>query len=152
MLVVVGALSVGFLRRGQSYFHLNPDGAAIALGSHKPASTLSRFALMRDKRFVTLSAAFALGLFAQIGLFAHPIIRLSPAIGTDAAGAAVSLAAVCLSHGLLHDGAPYGDDAIYGCWLIFHLCMLPLFPYRTQLTLPFDVAEDQATAPSTVPA
>lgn len=50
-----------------------------------------------------------------------------------------------LSHGLLHDGDPYRNDAIYGCWLIFHLCMLPLFPYRTQLTLPFDDAtEDQA--------
>jgi hypothetical protein len=52
-----------------------------------------------------------------------------------------------LSHGLLHDGDPYSDDAIYGCWLIFHLCMLPLLPYRTQLTLPFDVTEDQAAAP-----
>jgi hypothetical protein len=25
-----------------------------------------------------------------------------------------------VSHGLLHDGDPYGPDAIYGCWLIFH--------------------------------
>jgi hypothetical protein len=56
-----------------------------------------------------------------------------------------------LSHGLLHDGDPYSDDAIYGCWLIFHLCMLPLFPYRTQLTLPFDVT-DHATVPSAAPA
>jgi hypothetical protein len=43
-----------------------------------------------------------------------------------------------LSHGLLRDGDPYSEDAIYACWLIFRLCMLPLFPYRTQLTLPFD--------------
>jgi hypothetical protein len=58
-----------------------------------------------------------------------------------------------LSHGLLHDGDPYSDDAIYGCWLIFHLCVLPLFPHRTQLTLPFDDAiEDQTAAPSAVPA
>ncbi|MEO6843150.1 MAG: hypothetical protein ABI192_20590 [Bradyrhizobium sp.] len=53
-----------------------------------------------------------------------------------------------LAHGLLPDGAPYGVDAIYGCWLIFHLCMLPLFPIRTQLMLPFDdAAQDQAAAP-----
>ncbi len=45
-----------------------------------------------------------------------------------------------VSHGLLGDGDPYGDDAIYGCWLIFHLCMLPLFPYHDQITLPFDHA------------
>ncbi len=49
-----------------------------------------------------------------------------------------------LSHGLLHDGDPYGPDAIYGCWLIFRLCVLPLFPYCAQLILPFDLpAEDQ---------
>lgn len=53
-----------------------------------------------------------------------------------------------LAHGLLPDGTPYGADAIYGCWLIFHLCMLPLFPIRTQLMLPFDdAAQDQAAAP-----
>jgi len=51
-----------------------------------------------------------------------------------------------VAHGLLHDGDPYSDDAIYACWLIFRLCMLPLFPYRTQLALPFDdAAEDQET-------
>lgn len=50
-----------------------------------------------------------------------------------------------LAHGLLHDGTPYGVDAIYGCWLLFHLCMLPLFAIRTQLMLPYDdVAQDQA--------
>jgi hypothetical protein len=45
-----------------------------------------------------------------------------------------------LSHGLLHDGDPYGPDAIYACWLIFHLCVLPLSPYRKQIHLPFDSA------------
>jgi hypothetical protein len=35
-----------------------------------------------------------------------------------------------LAHGLLPDGAPYSADAIYGCWLLFRLCMLPLFPIR----------------------
>jgi len=38
-----------------------------------------------------------------------------------------------LSHGLLHDDDPYGADAIYGCWLIFRLCLLPLFPHHEQL-------------------
>lgn len=57
-----------------------------------------------------------------------------------------------LAHGLLPDGAPYGADAIYGCWLLFHLCMLPLFPIRTQLMLPFDeVTQDQAAGGNTVP-
>lgn len=43
-----------------------------------------------------------------------------------------------LSHGLLHDGDPYGPDAVYACWLIFRLCLIPLFPYREELQLPFD--------------
>jgi hypothetical protein len=43
-----------------------------------------------------------------------------------------------LAHGLLHDGTPYGADAIYGCWLIFQLCLLPLFPYKRQLQFPFE--------------
>ena len=38
-----------------------------------------------------------------------------------------------LAHGLLHDGDPYGCDAIYGCWLIFRLCLLPLFPHYQEI-------------------
>jgi hypothetical protein len=40
-----------------------------------------------------------------------------------------------VAHGLLHDGSPYGVDAIYACWLIFRLCLIPLFPYREELGL-----------------
>jgi hypothetical protein len=40
-----------------------------------------------------------------------------------------------VAHGLLYDGAPYGTDAIYGCWLIFRLCLLPLLPHREELGL-----------------
>jgi hypothetical protein len=55
-----------------------------------------------------------------------------------------------LSHGLLHDGDPYGPDAIYACWLIFQLCLTPLFPYRTRLSLPIDDANrDLAQPPMT---
>ena len=38
-----------------------------------------------------------------------------------------------VAHGLLQDSDPYGADAIYGCWLIFRLCILPLVPYRKEL-------------------
>jgi hypothetical protein len=40
-----------------------------------------------------------------------------------------------VAHGLLHDGSPYGADAIYACWFIFRLCLLPLFPHRKELSL-----------------
>lgn len=49
-----------------------------------------------------------------------------------------------LAHGLLPDGAAYGAGAIYGCWFIFHLCMLPLFPIRAQLALPYDLTQSEA--------
>ncbi|TPI45484.1 hypothetical protein FJW05_18210 [Mesorhizobium sp. B2-9-1] len=38
-----------------------------------------------------------------------------------------------VAHGLLRDGDPYGTDAIYGCWLIFRLCLLPLFRHQDEL-------------------
>jgi hypothetical protein len=38
-----------------------------------------------------------------------------------------------VAHGLLHDGDPYGSDAIYGCWLIMRLCLIPLFRAKEQL-------------------
>jgi cyanate permease len=48
--------------------------------------------MWRDRRFATLSIAFALGLFAQIGLIAHLFSLLAPALGEAGAGLAVSLA------------------------------------------------------------
>lgn len=41
-----------------------------------------------------------------------------------------------LAHGLLHDGSPFEPDAIYGCWLILRICLLPLAPHRHELEAP----------------
>jgi hypothetical protein len=41
-----------------------------------------------------------------------------------------------LAHGLLHDGDPYGADALYACWLIFRICLLPLLQIRDKIQLP----------------
>jgi hypothetical protein len=38
-----------------------------------------------------------------------------------------------VAHGLLTDGDPFGADAVYGCWLIWRLCLLPLVPHREKL-------------------
>ena len=48
--------------------------------------------LWRDRRFLTLSAAMALGLFAQIGLIAHLFSMLVPALGPQWAGLAMAAA------------------------------------------------------------
>ena len=43
-----------------------------------------------------------------------------------------------VAHGMLHDGDPYGADAIYGCWLIFRLCLMPVFQYYGKLHFEWD--------------
>jgi MFS family permease len=55
----------------------------------------SRPALLRDPQFLTMATAFALGMFAQIGLVAHLIARLTPDIGARGAAAALSLITLC---------------------------------------------------------
>lgn len=41
-----------------------------------------------------------------------------------------------VAHGLLHDGSPSGEDAIYACWLIYRLCCIPVFSKAEQIRLP----------------
>jgi hypothetical protein len=41
-----------------------------------------------------------------------------------------------VSHGLLSDGEAFSPDAIYACWIIFRLCLMPLYPYRDGIQLP----------------
>jgi MFS family permease len=60
-----------------------------------PIRPLRLCALLSDRRFATLSAAFALGLFAQIGLVAHMVNRLAPVFGAASAAMAVSVATAC---------------------------------------------------------
>jgi hypothetical protein len=74
---------------------LAPDGdfpgrPAISVTS-PAAKPLPGLLLWRDRRFLTLSAGMALGLFAQIGLTAHLFSLLVPAIGAQQAGLAMAL-------------------------------------------------------------
>jgi len=69
-------------------------------------------AVWRDRRFATLSIAFALGLFAQIGLFVNMVLLATPALGARWAGAAVSLVTICAVAGRTLIGVllPAGTD------------------------------------------
>jgi len=109
MILTVGILAIRFLRHGPSDLGLSPDGDVAAFFPQRPAPARSRLALVRDRRFATISAAFALALFAQIGLLAHLIVRLAPEVGTTAAGAAVSLATACAIVGRTVMGWWIGD-------------------------------------------
>jgi predicted MFS family arabinose efflux permease len=70
-------------------------GPAVAPAKASGQAPLPRRALLRQPGFVTISIAFALGLFAQIGLFAHLIARLEPDFGSGLAAAAISLITLC---------------------------------------------------------
>lgn len=95
-----------------------PDGAAEAAAAIAPAAPVMRATLAtgsgiwRDRRFSTLSAAFALGLFAQIGLIAHLFSLLVPALGEAGAGVGVSVTTVAavIGRSLLGWLLPTGAD------------------------------------------
>jgi predicted MFS family arabinose efflux permease len=84
--------------------------APVSQGRDIERSPTTKRQLLRDRGFITISAACALGLFAQVGLFAHLVIRLTPVLGADRAAWAISLVSVCAVLGrslfrrLLDDG------------------------------------------------
>ncbi len=51
--------------------------------------------LLRQPRFLTISIAFAFGLFAQVGLFSHLIARLEPDFDSPLAAFAASVVTLC---------------------------------------------------------
>jgi MFS family permease len=69
--------------------------AAPAVVAGSAPSTLTNAALVRNRNFLTISTAFSLGLFAQVGLFAHIVTRFAPVVDADGAALAVSLVTVC---------------------------------------------------------
>ena len=46
-----------------------------------------------------------------------------------------------VAHGLMNDGDPYGADAIYACWLIFRICLLPLVRHFPRLQADLEGSE-----------
>jgi len=103
-LVVTWRLSGQFLHLTPAALGLAPDGHRLPPTTDAPPvirSAAAAGAVVANRRFVTLSAAFALGNFAQMGLLAHLLARLVPILGTDGAAAAVSLSAICAVAGQL---------------------------------------------------
>lgn len=121
MLVILVPLVGRFMHRGPEVLGLGPDGdsrpaPAAPAGSTAPASAssgaprelatpLRRAALVRTRRFWTISAAFALGLLAQVGFITHQVAYLSPRLGREGAALAVSLTTLAAIVGRLATGA-----------------------------------------------
>jgi len=95
MLAILWLLSGRYFAQTPEQMALEPDGdapgeppSAVTLAHAKP---LPGGRLWRDWRFMTLSAAMAFGLFAQIGLIAHLYSLLAPTLGSQQAGFAMAL-------------------------------------------------------------
>jgi hypothetical protein len=91
MIVVVWVLADRVFAKTPQQLGQVPDGEAAhpAPVIASAARPLAGTALSRDRRFLTLSAGMALGLFAQIGLIAHLFSLLVPVLGAPLAGVAM---------------------------------------------------------------
>ncbi|OYW18589.1 MAG: hypothetical protein B7Z52_04830, partial [Burkholderiales bacterium 12-64-5] len=93
LLAVVWPLA-GRLGRGPETFGQFADGAAAPPPSRAEAPARGRAALLRDAGFRSLCLAFAIGLFAQMGLVTHLVSLLVPALGVQGAGLAMAMVTV----------------------------------------------------------
>lgn len=116
MLLILWFLAGRYFGRTPEQMALKPDGDAPG---DPPTSVTSVDArplpgglLRRDWRFVTLSAAMAFGLFAQIGMIGHLFSLLAPALGSQQAGFAMAVITAMAIAGrtLLGCALPLGAD------------------------------------------
>ncbi len=109
MTAVIWLLADRLFSKTPGAMGLRPDGPASrdtapAALSALPSQPLPRALLWRDRRFLTLAAGMALGLFAQIGLLAHLFSLLVPALGPQFAGLAMALATAAAIAGRMLGG------------------------------------------------
>ncbi|MBP1844653.1 MFS family permease [Rhizobium petrolearium] len=90
MITTVAALSVLAFSKSPDVLGQSPDGAqsdqVVRLTAPSLATPVPSGSLWRDRRFITLAAGMAAGLFAQIGLLAHLFSIMVPVFGSQAAG------------------------------------------------------------------
>lgn len=106
-LILLWWLAGRYLRPTPESLGLSADGETAGrrgredVSAPAAAAPMSRGALLRNRGFVTLSAAFALGLFSQVGLVSQLVSLLVPTLGEDGAAGAVSLTSLCAVAGRL---------------------------------------------------
>ena len=92
-----------------------PDGdepSAPAAPNGKPAAAEGAgLSLWHSRKFVTLAAGMALGLFAQIGLLAHLFSLIVPALGSTLAGMIAGMATASAIAGRMAFGWLMPEDA-----------------------------------------
>jgi len=82
-----------FFSRTPQQMGLTPDGDVLGMPAisvtSRTVKPLPGRLLWRERKFLTLAAGMAFGLFAQIGLTAHLFSLLAPALGAQQAGLAM---------------------------------------------------------------
>jgi hypothetical protein len=95
MALTVWALAEWLFARGPQQMGLAPDNEAADSPAVSVTSSVAKplagSLLWQDRKFLTLSAGMALGLFAQVGLVAHLFSLMVPALGAQGAGMAMGL-------------------------------------------------------------
>jgi MFS family permease len=92
-LLLMLAVAVGVMRRGPADVGLGPDGDAPSSTPGAPAvrgGGSGRGDALRSWRFWSVSAPFALGLAAQVGVLTHLVALVTPGLGPGGAARAVS--------------------------------------------------------------
>jgi MFS family permease len=105
--LAVLAVAARVMSRGPAQLGLGPDGdSALPSRRAAPASGEAhwRRAALRTWRFWSVSAPFALGLAAQVGVLTHLVALVAPVLGPIAAGRAVSAATTAAVVGRLGTG------------------------------------------------
>ena len=122
MIITIWILTNLYYSREPEQMGLSVDGGATPLTAIPITARLTRplpgRALWRDLRFITLAAAMALGLFAQIGLLTHLFSLLVAPLGTQLAGIATGAATAAAIAGRTLVGwlMPAGADRrLFGC-------------------------------------
>lgn len=107
MLAILLPTTLLVLRPKRPGEHDRADAAAVQRPHEFPRGAAPAWrvaAVLCSARFLTIAVPFALGLAAQVGFITHQIAFLSPMIGTEAAGWAVSLASLAAVAGRVGTG------------------------------------------------
>ena len=104
-LVVLLPLAAFVMRPGPEALGLGPDGdAPVPARRAATAEPGRRSAELRTWRFWSISAPFALGLAAQVGVLTHQVSLLAPVVGSSGAARAVSVTTAAALIGRLITG------------------------------------------------
>ena len=99
-------LAAGLMRRGPTTLGLGPDGdpPSTVAGPSGTGAAPSRADALRTWRFWSVSAPFALGLAAQVGVLTHLVALVTPALGSGGAARALSATTAAAVVGRLMTG------------------------------------------------